>query len=139
MLQSSQKTLFASLHVVLQIHKSPRRSDLVYAQRKGQESESQCLDEPPKRPRHRRLVRAVATEKREQGERDIRHSADHDRGQNDVCQGVVELKQKLDKAGKEEEDRSVEEKGYGIRDGIKPESEYALKKESAYTRPALRR
>ena len=83
------------------------------------------MEDAPKRPRHRRLVGAVATEKREQGDRAIQHSADHDTGQNDVCQGVVELKQKLDKAGKEEEDRQVEEKGYGIRDGIKSESNNA--------------
>jgi hypothetical protein len=104
----------------------------------SKESEPKCLIEAPNRSRHRRLVGAIVIEERKQGEDDICHGAGHNTGQNDVCQGVVDLKEEHDEARKEKEDRSVEEKGYGIRDGIKPESEHALIKVCAYARPALR-
>jgi hypothetical protein len=86
--------------------------DFVYAPGKGKESELYCLVAAPKRPRHWRLVGAIAIEEREQGESEICYGAGHNAGQKDICQGIVSLKEKLDEAGEEEEDRGVKEKGY---------------------------
>jgi hypothetical protein len=115
MVQSSYKTLFAFVHVLGKVHKSEgpvRLDDLVYAPGKGKESELYGLVAAPQWPRHRRFVGAIAIEEREQGESDICHGAGHNAGQKDISQGIVSLKEKLDEAGEEEENRGVKEKGY---------------------------
>jgi len=50
---------------------------------------------------------------------------------------MVNLEEKVDKAGEEKEDGGVEEKWYSSRNGTKPETEYALKQISAHARPTL--
>jgi hypothetical protein len=45
----------------------------------------------------------------EYGEQEIHLVADNDTTQTDVCQGVVGIEKKLDKAGEEKHDRDVED------------------------------
>lgn len=140
MLQPPKKTLFTFAHVLFQAHtlRSPfRHNNLGYASERGKENNLQQLDETPKWSRHRCHVGAIAITEGEYGEQEIHLAADHDAAQKDVRQGVVDLEKKFDKAGEEKQNKSVEDKWHSIRNGTKPETEYALKQITADPRSTL--